>query len=368
MQKLIGSRLKEDLTNIRVDWVRGRDNPNFMKALIFLIIGKKGSGKSALLEALAERYPKIIDLFGSRDDEGLAWCRDNSPIDDILLVHGDNVDLDCSWDTCNIGNLTYKKINEYECIIPSYSFYSGNAGRFVGISKFLDCLWERREWTKPMYICVREASSFLYSRIKQEKFNMKGAKADFIYWQREMRHFGYALGIDSIRYFSIDKEMRDNADWQIFKKIGGQGLPQDMRFLYRYIDPFSLASLPINRFVAYTDNACIGIGTSECPVYHKEEGVDITKELGIMITYGEEVTESTAQRIGDEEHANIIRKYTELKTMRKVSEKVHRSLDRIRSHLHQHNKEIILHGKCQKCSAARSDLADTEIQIGRTRS
>ena len=363
--KLIGSREKKDLTKIRVDWVRGIDNPNFLKALIFLIIGKKGSGKSGLVEALGERYPKIIDLFGSRDDEGLAWCRDNSPIDDILLVHGDNVDLDCSWDTCNIGNLSYKKINEYEVTIPSFSFYSGNAGRFVGISKFLEVLWNRREWTKPIYICVREASSFLYSRIKQDKFNMKAAKADFIYWQREMRHFGYSLGIDSIRYFSIDKEMRDNADWQIFKKIGGQGLPKDMRFLYRYLDPFSFASLPVNRFVAYTDNACIGIGTSECPSYHKEEGVDLLKELGIRITYGEPVTESTAQRIGDEEHATIIREYSELKTMRKVSDKVHRSLDRIRAHLHQHNKEIIMHGKCQKCTAARSDLAASELQIGR---
>ena len=68
---IIGSRIKQDLPKIRLVWARRREPLDFMKAMIYLILGKKGSGKSALLELLSLYYPKIIDLFGSRDDEGL---------------------------------------------------------------------------------------------------------------------------------------------------------------------------------------------------------------------------------------------------------------------------------------------------------
>jgi len=254
---------------------------------------------------------------------------------------------------------------DYEVIIPSYSFFSGNIGRFVGINRVMDLFWERREWKKPVFVAVRECSSFIYSRIKQEGVNMKVAKADFIYWQREMRHFGYALGIDTIRWTSIDKEMRDLADWQIFKKVGPQGLPDDVDFLYRYIDPLSIAGLPPNRFMVLTENASIGWGISACPPYHKEEGIDIIKELGIKMEYGEEILESTIQKIGDEEHENIIRLYDDMKSMRKVSKLVHRSSETVHNHIHQHNNNIINNGKCEICARVNSDLADVELYIGR---
>ena len=363
--QIVGSRLKSDMTKIKIKWGRGREKIDFTKALIFLILGKKGSGKSALIEAIGERYPKIIDLFGSRDDEGLAWCRDTSPIDDILLVCGDNVDLNCSWDTCKAGKLTYEKMMDYEVIIPSYSFFTGNIGRFSGINKVMSLFWDRKEWTKPVYVAVREASSFIYSRIKQEGVNMKIAKSDFIFWQREMRHFGYALGIDTIRWTSIDKEMRDLADWQIFKKVGPQGLPDDISFLYRYVDPMSMAGLPPNRFMVLTENASIGWGMSACPPYHKEEGIDIIKELGITFEYGEEVLESTMQKIGDDEHSKIITLYNDKKSMRAVSKLVHRSSESVHNHIHQHNKAIMDIGKCDICARVNSDLADVELYIGR---
>jgi len=360
---IIGSRIKQELPKIRLVWARGREPLDFMKAMIYLILGKKGSGKSALIELLSLYYPKIIDLFGSRDDEGLCYCRKNSPIDDILLIHGDNVDLDCSWDTTSVSKLTYDKILDYEVVIPSYSFFSGNAGRFVGINKLMELFWERRKWKKPIFVGVREASSFIYSRVKQEGVNMKLAKADFIFWQREMRHFGYSLGIDTIRWTSIDKEMRDLADWLVIKKVGSQGIPEDIDFLYRYIDPMSMAGLPPNQFMLLTENASIAWGKSEYPEFHKEEGVDLLEELGIEITYGEDIEESSVQRIGDEEHEKIIRLYNEGNGMTKISKLIHRSSARVHNHIHQHNKGVIEDGYCSKCRRIRSDLADVELYI-----
>lgn len=361
--QLIGSRLKSELPKLRVKWARGYDTLNYNMALIFLILGKKGSGKSALLENISLRYSKIIDLFGSRDDEGLCYCRDNSPIDDILLVHGDNVDLDCSWNTCNISKLTLKKMMDYEAVIPSFSFFVGNTGRFTGINKVMELFWKRRSWKRPIFVTVREASSFIYSRIKQEGggLSMKMAKADFIFWQREMRHFGYALGIDTIRWHSIDKEMRDLADWMIIKKVGHQGLPRDIRFLYNYCDPFDMAGLPPNKFLVLTENASIGWGESEYPQFHKEEGVDLLEELGIQIEYGEPIDEGDVNRLGDSEHEKIIRLYIETPNqgMKKLGKRLIRSSYTIQTHIKKHNNSVEKNGFCARCKRIDSAYADT---------
>ena len=363
--QIIGSRLKEDLPKIELKWLRWYSKIDFAIAMIFLILGKKGSGKSALVEALAMRYSKIIDLFSSRDDEGLAWCRESSPIDDILLVHGDNVDINASWDTCPTGKLTMSKMMDYEVVIPSYSFFIGSSGRFKGINKVIDLCWERRSWNKPIYVAVREASSFLYSRIKQEGggFNMKAAKADFIYWQREMRHFGYSLGIDTIRWHSVDKEMRDLADCQIIKKVGSQGLPSDISFLYNYISPRSMAGLPPNRFMLIAENGSIALGKSECPTFHKEEGVDLLNELGITIEYGEQLVDETSNRIGDEGHVKIIALYSSGLPMGTIAKKLSRSKFTISSHVNKHNTAIETDGACPICTRARADNSDRAIPI-----
>ena len=362
--KIIGSRLRSDLPKIVIRYKRGYDNIDYAKALIFLILGKKGSGKSALVEAIGMRYSKIIDLFGSKDDEGLCWCREGSPVDDILLVHGDNVDLNCSWDTCKVSNLNYNIMNDYEVVIPSYSFFTSDKSRFLGINHIMKTLWDRREWKKPVYVCVREASSFIYSRIKQEGTNMKLAKADFIFWQREMRHFGYSLGIDTIRWTSIDKEMRDLADWLIFKKVGAQGLPYDLKWLYKWVNPMSMARCPPHRFLVLTDNASIGFGISECPTFHKEEGVDLLKELDITFEYGEEIEDSSMQQVGDQEHAKIIKLYHSGLSMENVSKNkdIKRSTATVMRHINKHDEAVQEYGTCPQCKRVSSDLLDIQVK------
>jgi len=358
--QIVGSRIESELPKIAIKWKRGKENIDWDKPRIFLNLGKKDSGKSALNESISCRYPKIIDLFGSRDDEGLCWCRDSSPIDDILLIHGENVELECSWDTVSIDKLTWGKILDYECVINTNSFYHDQDERFVSIEKIINKLWDNRTWKKPTAVLIREASSFIYSRIRQG-IRMKDAKADFITFQREMRHFGFSLPIDTIRWTSIDKEMRDLADYLIIKRVGHQGLPYDIRWLYKFVNPMSLAGLQPKYFLILTEKASVGFGMSELPKFHKEEGIDLIKELGIEIHKGEKLEESTLQSVGDEEHLKIVKLYHSGKSMAEIRGEIKRSKSTIHGHITKHNNTVSNKGVCPRCQKLDSDLSKTLI-------
>ena len=62
---------------MKVNWVRGNDNISFNRPHTFFTLGVRGSGKSSLLEHIGELYLNeghgILDLFGSRDGENMAW-------------------------------------------------------------------------------------------------------------------------------------------------------------------------------------------------------------------------------------------------------------------------------------------------------
>ena len=87
---------------MRVLWARGNDTVKLNRPSTWFCLGVRGSGKSSFLEHVACQYLKedavVFDLFGSRDGEGLAWLRSPYAKDKkILLLHGDNVDVDASF-------------------------------------------------------------------------------------------------------------------------------------------------------------------------------------------------------------------------------------------------------------------------------
>lgn len=370
----LSSRIYERLNEIRegaewpykelflVKWKRGYEYvySKFDKALIWLLLGRKGSGKSALLELIGCHYPRIIDLFGSRDNESLCWLKPESPIDDILLVIGDNTDLDCQFNTKRCSDLRFRDLMDYELITTCDAFYSSQEQKFLGVSKIIDQMWLRDGWNQPIFCGIREASSFLYSRIKLEGINMKSAKADFIYMQREMRHLGFTMGIDTIRWFSVDKEMRDLADYVILKKVGRSGLPSEISYFYNYIKPKQLATLSPDKFMIQGDYA-IGIGKSLLPHFHKDEGESLVRELDLRPEYGEEAIESTAQQVGDKEHEQIIRFIHEGYIYDDISKQTHRSKSTISEHRQKHNQGIERLNYCEYCQRINSDLADVLI-------
>lgn len=82
--------------DIKVKWLRGPETIDFGRPNTYLVVGQRGTGKSSLLESIATRYPKVIDLFGSKDCESLAWCKANSPFHDVLFIVGKGVTVACS--------------------------------------------------------------------------------------------------------------------------------------------------------------------------------------------------------------------------------------------------------------------------------
>lgn len=359
----VRERLDEAGIPLKVAWMRGYGRLNFLRAAIWLILGIKGSGKSALIETLALYSDQIIDLFGSRDNENLCWLRDSSPIDDILLVVGDNVDLNCSWPVKRVSELKLKDILDHELTTTCNAFYTNQEQRFIGVGAIIDRLWDRDGYNSFIDILIREASSFLYSRMKIEGSNMKEAKADFIFMQREMRHLGYSMKIDTIRWTSIDKEMRDLSDYLVVKKTGRNSLPSDIDYLYRYCDPVGFATMRPDRFVIQSDYP-IGLGISGLPKFHKLGGESLIKELDINPEYGEIQELSTAQQVGDQQHADIIRMSINGVSQSNIAAQIHRSSSTVNGHIHRHNREVSKTGECDKCRRVSSELSKTIVETG----
>ena len=65
--------------SMKLCWIKGKDDFDFLRDYVYMILGVRGSGKSSFLENLGIHYLSkgavILDLFGSRDGEGLAWLR-----------------------------------------------------------------------------------------------------------------------------------------------------------------------------------------------------------------------------------------------------------------------------------------------------
>lgn len=95
---------------MKVLWVRGNDAIRFNRPNTWFSLGLRGTGKSSLLEHIAEQYLAeghvVFDLFGSRDGESLAWLRSPYARDKkILLLKGENVGVEASFPAKSVENV-----------------------------------------------------------------------------------------------------------------------------------------------------------------------------------------------------------------------------------------------------------------------
>ena len=78
---------------------------------------------------------KVLDLFGSRDGESLAWLRSSRANGrKILLIHGDNVRVESCFDSKNISKVTLNDFNHYDIVISSSPLYSSPDDELFGAS------------------------------------------------------------------------------------------------------------------------------------------------------------------------------------------------------------------------------------------
>lgn len=281
--------------NFEIFWTKGSKKINFRDPNIFFCLGRRGSGKSAFLETMAYHHlqngAKVLDLFGSKDGEGLAWLRSPLAEDkDIKLIHGELVDLQ-NHDGIQGTKFGLEDLKKADIFVSASPLYTSMDNEFDAVNHIFDKLWNRTYWNTPIFIIIREAANLLYSRIKIRK-NQTMAKAELTYMLRESRHSGLALGLDSTKHTSIDVDVRKLTDYLVLKNLGLYGLPRDLHWIYSVLDPNAMQQLNPNEYGMVTKEGAIGLGTFDLPRWHKEKGEHILRDVGVNPKYYESEKES----------------------------------------------------------------------------
>jgi len=216
-------------------------------------------------------------------------------------------------------------------------------------------------------IC-REAANFYYSRLKVSD-NQVFAKSQMIYLIREARHMGIALGLDSVRFYAIDIDIRNLADYLVLKAQGVQGLAKDLGWLYSYFNPATIRSMKPQYFFIVTREGALGLGSFPFHDWHKRERENILKAVDVKVEYGEVLKEAefrgTFKTVGDREHSQMIRMYIEENLgMKDIAERLHRSSRTPLEHIHKHNDAVQRSGFCSACKRAESQYSEKTATRG----
>jgi hypothetical protein len=365
-----------------VVWRRGGQNFSFYRPSTDFVLGVRGGGKSSLLEHQAQNYLKrgqgVLDLYSSRDGENLAWLR--SPwanIDDrtpdfekrILLIHGDNTSVSAPHDTKNISKVNLRDLEEYDLLISSSPLYASPGDEFLQVNKLTDLLYKRLHWKRIVYLIVREASNLYYSRLKINA-NQTGAKAEMIYLIREARHMGVSMGLDTLKFTSIDLDIRAVIDNLFFKAQGIIGFPRDLNWLCGYFRPSWVRRMKPHQFVVLTRQGSLGVGIFPEVRWHKKEREDILRLVGVEVEHGEEIDygqpRGSYRTIGDEEHVEIIELYHlgvegRQLGMGKIADSMKRSPATVRRLIIKHDGAVDRRGYCSICKRAGGKAFKTRV-------
>jgi hypothetical protein len=355
---------------LRVAWLLGGEQISWSRPYVWLTLGVRGAGKSSFLEHLAEQHLEsgncVLDLFACRAGENLAWLRSKWAKEKrILLLSDENaiVEAPDSIAVKPYTKLSLKDFEDFDLIINSSPLYRSLDAEYSSCNYIIDRLWHRLHWSRLIFTVCREASSLMYSRLKVVE-NQQSAKAFLIYWLRESRHVGCSLGLDSVRLSSLDVDVRSLADYTVFKSLGSGGLPRELWFIYRYIEPSFLQSMKQSQFVILSRRGHLGVGVFPYPTWHKTEGEDILSKLRIKVVFEEKPEEGVFRgrytTLSDQEHADLIDMYVNQGlSMGKIAERMKRSDKSVFDHINKHTKDVLRIGYCPKCRRAGSKLDTT---------
>lgn len=152
---------KIPVPQIKIRWLRFQDHFAWTHAMSILAVGMRGSGKSSLLEVMAIRFPKIVDIYSSTDNEGLCWCKPQfieffksqyGREPNILLVTGKGKDVASRFDTVKIQDLTLDDFENHDVITTCYAFHANEEEYFNTLHVMTTLLWEQRtDWKDPFF-------------------------------------------------------------------------------------------------------------------------------------------------------------------------------------------------------------------------
>jgi hypothetical protein len=347
---------------MKVLWTRGNDRISFDKPSTWFCLGLRGAAKSSFLEHLGTQYIQhgcvVFDLFGSRDGEGLAWLRSPYAKDKkILLVKGENVDVQGSFPVKPVESLTLNDVENFDIIISASPLHLNPDQEFYNAARLTDLLYKRLSYKRLVYLIVRESANLYYSRLKVSD-NQIFAKSQMIYLIREGRHVGLALGLDTLRFYAVDIDIRNLADYTILKSQGVQGLASDLSWLYSFFNPSTVRSMPLQNFIIISKSGALGLGEFERLPWHKEEKENIVREVGLKIEYGEALKQGedkgTFKTVGDIEHNEIVTCYIEGSGMQAIADNKGRSTRTDQKHIMAHNLAVKRSGFCASCKRTNS--------------
>jgi hypothetical protein len=193
-----------------------------------------------------------------------------------------------------------------------------------------------------------------------------------IYLLREARHAGLALGLDSLKFTSIDIDVRVLIDYLFLKSQGALGLPRDLHWVYGEYEPNRLQNLPKKLFAIVSKNGSIGLGIFKEIPWHKQEKEDIVRSVGLKIEYGEPLQgaedKGTFKTVSDEEHVDIMTRYLNGgEGMIKLGKTLNRSSRTIQNQLEAHDEAVRRSGFCPRCKRAKSEYYSTKIKVAKKR-
>jgi hypothetical protein len=353
---------------VRLEWLVGNEAIKYGRGVWFAI-GTQGSGKSSLLEHVGEHYLRrgqsVLDLYGSKDGESLAWLRSPHVQDrKVLLVHGDNVDVISSWNSKPISKVTPDDFNDHDIMISANPLYSSYGDEMAQVNRIIDLLYnKRRHFTRLTYMIVREAANLFFSRIKVNE-SQAAAKAEAIYLIREARHMGLAMGLDTLKFTSIDADIRVLSRYTLIKDPGDLILPRESWWIFRIIDPYKLNQLRPDEFFLKTNKKHLAFGTFPYHKWHKEEretASSLLNSLGIRIEVGEEVQYGKDyggyRIVGDEEHAKIVEMYLKGLSMAGIGKELDRGPSTVYGQIRSHNQALDRVGFCARCRRVKSEAS-----------
>jgi len=360
-------------------WMRFKEKIDFKRALLNLVSGPRGQGKSALLEVLAWLFIQqhgakgVIDLFSARDSEGMGWVRQKDLGDSVLLIHGNNTKIACEYDTVQVGKVKLEQMLEYKLVITVPKFYRTPAEEFESAGRLLRLMWDRDFWDVGdlRVLNFREGINIGSSRLSLgEKSGQSDAKAQFVYALNQFRHAGFAVNLDCLRLKSIDINIREIADYIWLKHQGIFGLTEDLRFLYKKYDLIrDFMRLPKYGFVLVSLQGGFGHGVFQRPYWHKETNENILKITGIeSIVYDDEEEDDTPESaLKPFDHVKLLEARLTLNKFGKptgtheIAEQFKISSATAANHIKYHNNEILQRGECSRCRKAKSNLSKTII-------
>jgi len=358
---------------VKIRWIRGNESITYNRPHTWLALGVRGSGKSSHLEHVGEGYLEkghaILDLWGSRDGENLAWLRSRWVKDKrVCLIHGDNVVVESEngFPAKNVRDVILRDFYDFDILISASPLYANADQQFLETNHLTDLLYQRFTWNRLVYTIVREASNLYYSRLRVSE-NQLIAKASFVYMLREARHMGVALGLDTLRFYAIDIDVRSLADFTILKSQGAPGLTKDLKWLYKYFEPSLIRNMPPDAFVVLTKKGSLGLGVFPEIPWHKQERENIIKTVGLNIEYvtpSEEkpsLDRGTYKTVSDGEHVEMVRLRSQGLSIHKIAEELRRSTHTPHEQLKAHNDSIMRNGYCVRCHRANGELAETTL-------